>query len=114
MKFLKFFNQIFESITNNKLINDWILIFNHNNKHNLDEKLKHRTNASETQFNIFINKIIKIIDSEELDDVFVFISFKLSIKIITHINLKERKMLIVTILGSNELIKETENIKIIN
>lgn len=113
MRFLKYFKQIFESITN--LISDnknWVVKYNHMNTHDLDKKMT-RTSLDESTFNINLQKIISIADSEQLSGDWVFTSFKYSCKIITNINYKDKFILIVTVLGKDEYVKETKKIKLI-
>lgn len=113
MKFLKFFSQLYESIVDKKSINDWIIEYNHTKDHNLDNNLKNRTNASELDFSIFLENVKKYIEKNNLNGDWTFCSFKYKIKIITSINLNKKRIFIVTILGVNEFIKKTNNIKII-
>lgn len=113
MRFIKYFKQLFESITFVKNKDAWKIEYNHGVNHNLDDKLLNRTDMTEINFKECIDAIIKIIENEKLNGDYAFISIKNNAKIIVNISLNIKRLYIVTILGKNENLKNNQNYKLI-
>lgn len=86
MRVLKYFKQLFENITNFKTIDDWEVVYNHYQGHDLNDKIK-RTDLNDNEFNSLLNKIIFEINKNHLNDDYIFISFKYNSKIVTNIDI---------------------------
>lgn len=113
MRFLRRFKQLYESIISLTIKGDWKIRYNHGNNHDLDKKLSNRTDMSEADFKNAINAILSLIERESLNGDYTFISMSKSAKIVCNINLLDKKIFIVTILGKNEILKKGENFKLI-
>ena len=111
MIFLRYFKQLFENITNFSRINDWEIVYNHYQEHDLNDKIK-RTDLNVDEFNSLLSKIIFEINKNFLNDDCIFISFKYNSKIVTNIDINNKLILIITILGKNEIIKDSDNTNI--
>jgi hypothetical protein len=111
LRFLKYFKQLFENITNFNRVDDWEIVYNHYQGHDLNDKIK-RTDLNENKFNLLLSKIIFDINKNLLNGDYIFISFKYNSKIVTNIDLNSKLILIVTILGKNENIKDPNNTNI--
>lgn len=115
MKFLKYFKQIkllIESLTDTKNIDDWKLLYNHGINHNLDDKLKERTNLNEKEFNKILYKVKEICNYEGLKGDWIFYSLKDEFKIVLNINNINKTIYLVTILSKKQA-TNTNNIKLI-
>ena len=113
MNFIKYFKQLFEGFFDLNSIRNWKIYYYHNNEHNLEDRIKKRTNLNEEIFNDFLYKVVEVSEIDNLNGDWVFVSFKYSFKIIIDIENTKNKILIITILGPNEKTKETKNIKVI-
>lgn len=103
MKFIKRFLLFLEGISNNKSINGWVIKYNHNKSHDLDDKLSKRTNVkTEKEFIYILEKVTLKCDSDKLSGSYTFVSFKNLIKLIIDIDNIKGEILIITILGKDE------------
>ena len=110
MKYIRNFLLFLESVTNTNHLLKWIINYNHSKNHDLDLKIK-RTGIS--NFDLTLNEIINRINDLSLNGSYTFISFKNKAKIVTHINIKSKNILIVTFLGVDEDIKNNDRIIIL-
>lgn len=112
MKFIKYFKLFLENFTDNLNIKNWIISYNHNSNHDINNRILKRTSIKkENEFCEILNDIIEKCDIEKLQGDYVFISFKYSIKIICVV--KNNSIYVITILGKDEKIKNNDKIILI-
>lgn len=111
MKYLKYFS-IFESISDFNRIGDWIISYN-DVDHDLDSRMINRTDLNETTFKLLLDKIVEVSESDSLNETWVFVSLKYKTKIIINIDSYIKDIRIITFLGKNEFLKETQKVKYI-
>jgi hypothetical protein len=113
MKFIKYFKQLFEGFLDFNKFKNWRIFYYHNTNHDLEKRIKERTNIDDKTFNEILIKIINICENEKIEGEWVFASFKYNFKIIVDIENIKSEILIITILSSDQKTKETKNIKLI-
>ena len=109
MRFIKYFKLFLEKFTDNFNIGKWSISYNHNDDHDINNRVLKRTKVkNENEFNEILNKITKKIEDEKLTGDYTFVSFEYSIKIVSYIHINT--ILVRTILGKNEKIKVKDKI----
>jgi hydrogenase maturation factor len=109
MRFIKYFKLFLEKFTDNSHIGKWLISYNHNLNHDINQRILKRTDVkNEKEFNQILNRITRKIEDEKLTGDYVFVSFGYSIKIVSYIYMNT--ILVRTILGKKENIKVNDKI----